>query len=111
MGLVRALHNSRSTNYHPELCNSKTLDLSSVLPLDVSTATNARQNHQKKGINYQKIAKGLRGGERQNGKKRERKREREQESTQVSEITLGRHGREKERKVEFEMFPEGWAKV
>ena len=42
MGLIRAaaLHNSRSTNHHPELGNSMALDLFSVV-IDVSTATNA----------------------------------------------------------------------
>lgn len=42
MGLIGAavLHNSRSTNHHPELGNSMALDLFSVV-IDVSTATNA----------------------------------------------------------------------
>lgn len=75
-GPVRAaaLHNSRSSNYHPELCNSMALGLSSVLPSDVSTATNARQNHQKKGTNYQKTA---RGGEGEAEREKERAGEKE----------------------------------
>lgn len=45
MGLVRsaALHISRGIN-HLKLCNSVALDLPSVLQIDVSPATNVRQN-------------------------------------------------------------------
>lgn len=54
------------------------LGLSSVLPSDVSTATNARQNHQKKATNCPEDSKRGRGrgrkGKRESGRERERER-------------------------------------
>lgn len=70
------------------------LGLSSVLPSDVSTATNARQNHQKKATNCPEDSKRGRG----RGRKGERESGRERESVQVSLITPARYRRGKERK-------------
>lgn len=97
-GLVRAatLRNSRSTNYHPELCNSMALDLSSVLPSNVSTAKNARElpeeryklpEENKRVRRWGRDRKGDRGGEKK-------------ERVQVSAVTLGNWGGTGDKKKE-----------
>lgn len=71
---VAAWHSSRATN-HLEVCNFMALDLSSVLQPDVSIATNAKQNYQKKGTSYQKKGEGGGRGKRKRWKGRGREKE------------------------------------
>ena len=87
------------------------LDLSSVLPSNVSTATNARELPEERYKLPEENKRVRRWGRGRKGN-RERGREKRESASECSHTgELGRYRRQKERKVDYEMILEGQAKL